>query len=121
MPKWTVTYHTITQESAEHGDYADHGFVTSGGWHTPHTVYMEDLAHCTTDYAREMHQSHYVFDTLKEALDYVTPQEDAGRWFDEVDPNTNYRTGEDEYRQLHPPVNITSSSYKRLKRALGVR
>lgn len=28
----TITYQTVTPESAEHGDFADHGFVGDGGW-----------------------------------------------------------------------------------------
>ena len=30
--KIQMTYSTVTPESAEHGDYADHGFAEPGGW-----------------------------------------------------------------------------------------
>jgi hypothetical protein len=107
MPKWMVTYHTITQESAENGDYADSGYVMPGGMHV--TVETEE------DRAAAR------FDSLKQALCYCTPAVDEGRWFGEVDPDIDYRTGEDEYRQLHPPAGITKASYNRVKRMLGVR
>lgn len=107
MPKWTITYHTITQESAEAGDYADSGYIMPGGMQ----VDVE------TDEDREAVQ----FDSLKQALSHITPQENSGRWFSTVDPDIDYRTGEDEYRQLHPPSNITKSSYNRVKRVLRVR
>lgn len=121
MAKWTVTYHTITQESAEDGDFADHGFVTSGNWHTSTDTVMEELAACTTEEEKTKVWESYRIDSLKEALNYVNPAEDSGRWFSEVDPDIDYRTGEDEYRSLHPPTNITKASYNRVKRVLGVR
>lgn len=30
--KIQMTFQTVTPESAEHGDFADHGFASTGGW-----------------------------------------------------------------------------------------
>jgi hypothetical protein len=106
MPKWLITYHTITQESAEQGDYADSGFLMSGGHH----VQVE------TEEDREAAS----FDSLKAALRYCSPVYDMGSSF-ESHPDTDYRTGADEYRSLQLPKGITAASRRRLKRVLGVR
>lgn len=58
---------------------------------------------------------------LREALDHCYPQENAGRWFSEVDDRLNYRTGEREIRALHPPRAITRASYARLVRLFGLK
>ena len=110
---WRVTYEIITEESATDGDVAEHGFVTSGGWHIDLDNYLADT--------EGQAQGLYEFSCLREALNYVTPQEDSGRWFSQVDDDINYRTGEHECRSLHPPDNITPSSYARVKRALKLR
>ena len=100
-PVFHVTYDIVTPESAEHGDYAEAGFVQPGEWHV------------SADKGDESGM------TLREAARLCYPQEDAGSWFAEVDGRVDYRTGAEERRSLHPPRNITAASYDRLAKLLG--
>lgn len=96
-----VTYEIITPESAERGDFAEHGFMLPGG------------------YRASAETSRDVSMTLREALRLCSPQEDSGGgWFSEVDGRTDYRTGAEERRSLHPPRGISAASYDRLARLI---
>lgn len=102
MTKFRVTYDIVTPESAEDGDFAEIGFVLPGSWH----VSVADTADVEMD--------------LRSALDLIGCVEDSGSWFTETDDGrVNYQTGAVERRSLHPPRNITASSYDRLKRLLN--
>jgi hypothetical protein len=104
--KFTVTYEVVTPESAEHGDYAEIGFVTPGDW-------KQELS-TVPDGDRSMEMS------LREAVDLfgVGACEDSGNWFNQCDCITDYRPGAETRYSLHPPGNITGASYERLKRLL---
>lgn len=95
MPKFSVTYGIITQESAEHGDYEECGFV------------------CQDVSLREAF----------EAVGRVAHQ-DSGTWFTNYEyghgTRAYYAEGIEETRDLHPPRDITGASYNRLRRLLGV-
>lgn len=101
MAKFHVTYEIVTPESVENGEAEEGGFVQPGGWHTEDSEGM----------------------SLREAVDLVDAgvMEDAGSWFVEVDVRVDYRTAAEERRSLHPPRNITPSSYARLRRLLVFR
>jgi hypothetical protein len=99
-PRFRVTYDIVTPESAENGEAAENGFISDYG------LRYETAPPCMT---------------LREALRLVSPSYDCGRWFDEPEHNTDYRTGAVESRALHPPKNITPASYRRLARLLRVR
>lgn len=101
--KWRVTYEIVSYESAEQGDASERGFVQPGGWKVP------------ADSDDDVNMS------LREALDLCDPQEDCGRWLTEVDGRTDYASGDNETRALHPPRGITAASYRRLCRLCGVR
>lgn len=102
---FTVTYEVVTPESAEQGDAESRGFVLPGGWRVDVTDDSDDVGM-----------------SLREALRLASPQEDSGSWFSEVDGRVNYRTGAVETRSIHPPRNVTPSSYERLARIiLGTR
>ena len=106
MAQFTVTYCIVTPDSAEHGDYAETGFVIPGQWTIP---ISEALANKEDDYTM----------TLREALDLAQPDEDCGRWFAETTTERcDYSTGAYEQRAIHPPHNITPSSYNRLRRLI---
>jgi len=108
--RFLVTYETVTEESAEHGDNADHGYVMPGQWR--YSLLDDTLDHPNQDYSM----------TLREALDLASPDQDCGRWFSETsESRCNYRTGEVEQRAIHPARDITPASYNRLKRLLGAR
>ena len=98
MGKFRVSYEVVTPESAEHGDAESRGYVTPGEWRT--------------DDAGEADM------TLREAMRLAFPQEDAGRWWQEVDGRQNYTTGAVESRAINPPANITKASYARVTRLL---
>lgn len=102
-----ITYDIVTEESVENGEITESGYIMTGGWHgdvkTP-----EDMAAVALD--------------LRSALRLCDGGlEDCGQWFMQSQGETNYRTGEEETRSLHPPRNITSASYGRLKRLLRVK
>lgn len=97
MVKFYVTYEIVTEESAEHGDCAERGFVTPGQWKGPEAEAM----------------------TLREAVNLIGCTENSGRWFTETDGRQDYITGACESRSLHPPENITPASYDRLARLLN--
>ena len=96
MSGFSVTFATITPESAEHGDYEETGFA------------VENVS-------------------LREAWDamgrFVT--EDSGYWFSNSEyghgTRDYYENGREEERNLHPPKNITSASYARLRKLFNVR
>ena len=98
-----VTYEIVTPESAEIGDVAEHGFITPGDWQSP----IEEAL-------KEPLDTYNV--TLREAMRLAYPQEDCGRWWLECDGRLDYRTGAVETRAIHPPHNITPSSYARVSR-----
>lgn len=100
--RWRVTYDRVTEESAEQGDSDECGWAHYGGWRYP----VEDPG------PHEM--------TLREALKFVYPSEDCGRWFCSA-PEPDYREGFDETLCLHPPQGITPASYARVKRLLKIR
>lgn len=103
--QWRVTYDIVTPESAEHGDYADSGFVNADGLPVAALIGRETEG---------------VAMTLREALELCQPSEDSGTWLTETEGRVDPATGESESRSLHPPRNITPASYARLKRLLGV-
>lgn len=103
-----VTYEIVTPESAEHGDAEERGFVMPGEWRD--------------DIETAMRQPDDAYDlTLREAMQLCYPQEDSGSWWSECDGRQDYQTGAYETRSLHPPRGITSSSYARVTRLLGIR
>ncbi len=106
MPRFTVTYEIVTPESAENGDYAELGFVLSGGWKEP----LDRTKTAPEDCAM----------SLREAMQLAYPQENSGRWWQESEGREDYRTGARETRAIHPPKNITPSSYARISRILGL-
>lgn len=98
MPGFRVTYEIVTPESAEIGDAESRGYVHIGEW--------------KSDEPEEM--------SLREAMRLCSPNEDCGRWFAEIgEDRCDYRTGAVETRSIHPPRDITESSYARVKRVLG--
>jgi hypothetical protein len=106
MP-FTVTYSIITPESAEDGEAAEMGYAMPGGWHD--TI---EVALGQPDGAYDM--------SLREAIDLCGgPFVDCGYWFDVADGQQDYRTGAVTSYSLHPPKDITPSSYRRLARLLG--
>jgi hypothetical protein len=111
-PMFRVTFETVTPESAEQGDTASNGFVDAQGWQF-----------AQGDFAtfKEWQAFDAPLMTLKEALNLCGSLENSGSWFSEADGSTDYRTGEETRKSIHPPRNISRASYARLCRALGCR
>ena len=109
MKRFTVTYEIVTPESAEEGEAAEHGFVLPGDWHVS---IDEALANPKTNYGV----------TLREAIDLAQPHEDCGNWFAETTTDRcDYTSGAYEQRSIHPPLDITPSSYRRIKKLINAR
>lgn len=106
MPKFLITYEIVTPESAEHGDVAEHGYVPPVGYKFP--IDAVDM---------DRDRDALSFD-LRAAVNMIGCVENAGRWFVEVDGRVNYQNGAETRYSLHPPENITLSSYGRLCRLL---
>lgn len=108
MKMFRVTYGIVTHESAENGDYAEHGYAMPHGWRFPlDTMTDKDVKACAM--------------TLREARELAWPCYDEGSWFGGESTTLSYQTGEDITYNLHPPRNITPSSYERVKRTLGIK
>ncbi len=101
MNKFSVTYETITPESAEIGDCEDRGYIAED------VTLREAIGELN---GAAVEPSCYPFDA-----DYPYT------WFSTVDGDTDYRTGAVEYRSLHLPKNLTPSTRARIARLLGVR
>ena len=97
-----VTFDIVTHESAEHGDVESRGFIMPGEWKVD-VDSAEDYAAVTM--------------TLREAMRLVSPIHDCGRWFSD-EGTRDYITGDVETRSIHPPHNVTPSSYARLRRII---
>ena len=88
------TYYIITPESAEHGDFDSHGFIEPGFWKYP----MDDNGDCGYD-ERNVWQP-------GDLSGLVNFAQSLGIGFDgdslrSVDPDCNYRTGEDTFYSMH--------------------
>lgn len=99
-----VTFEIVTQESARKGDYAKAGFLLRDG--SP---------------ARKNAAPKSINMGLREALLIASPQENSGRWWQEIDGREDYATGAVETRAIHPPQDITAASYARVSRLLGFK
>ncbi|MGX5776989.1 hypothetical protein [Methylorubrum zatmanii] len=106
--RFHITFETVTPESVEHNDAAARGYVHPNGGRDDLDL-MGDVA----DYA---------FD-LRSAVRFVGENAtfDCGRWFDTTWHDDDFRTGAETRYSLHPPRDITASSYARLARVLGAR
>jgi hypothetical protein len=101
-----VTYEIVTSESAEQGEAAERGYVHANGGRDAFDR-VEDV----NDYAMD----------LRTAVRLSNPCWNNGSWFDSESQIEDYATDEHVSYSLHPPRNITPSSYARLARLLEVR
>jgi hypothetical protein len=109
MPKFfKVTYERITHKSAMRAAVAERGYIHPDGRHLP----LTNPRSFWINHSRELTMR------LRDALMLVDVQQDCGRWWQQVDGDRDYQTGEVERRALHPPHNITHSSYARVTRLL---
>ena len=99
MLQLSMTYETVTPESAEHGEADDSGFVFE-----PCDCSARELARYTT------HDGFTV-----RSCSHGVP-----RWLS-TDPETDYMTGETETRSIHPGTDKQSQKvWARVLRIVGV-
>ena len=106
MNLFTVTYTTVSPESAEQGEACAAGFALPGGWKID--TYNDPKA--DTDGIKLDLRS--ALDVTGSSLTWV------GDWFDADSTDEDYTTGEVTRYSLHPPRSITPSSLARLRRLL---
>jgi hypothetical protein len=112
MPKFfRVTYEIVTHESAKRGEVAEYGYIHPDGCRV-------NTTHCTASRGFWLNHIRELTMRLRDALMLVDVQQDCGRWWQQVDGDRDYQTGEVERRALHPPHNITPASYARVTRLL---
>jgi len=97
---FSVTYEVFTPESAADGESAESGFIVDN-------VSLRHAVSALNGAAVE--PSVYPFDP---GYPYV--------WFTTIDGDIDCRTGETEYRALHMPRDLTTSTRRRIARLLGV-
>lgn len=118
MATYAFTYSTVTPESAEHGDHADHGYYDPRGWkysmNDPDTD--KDIRDNRDDYVHTVRHYGELAEVIRQAR-RLGICEDSGNWFSSVDPDCNYQTGEDTFYSLHID-GVTPSTYARIARAL---
>ena len=72
--KVTITYETTTPESAECGDFADHGFYGRGGWKfsIANDAFQVRVANDGREKAlKDMQPDAEYFDSIEKAVDYI--------------------------------------------------
>lgn len=108
--RFRVTYDTVSPESAEHGDIAASGYASPGGWKhdDPVSLTLRDAIGVCGFYPNARSAGSGGF-------------ENSGSWWTTIDPDQDYRTGEETRYSIHPPENITASSYGRITRYLTGR
>ena len=98
---FSITYETVTPESAEDGEAADLGFYMQEISFTEAMSYLRNIGalgcYCEAD-----------------GYPLSTP-----RWFTFYQVEEDFRTGETTSYALHLPENLTSSSRMRIARAVG--
>lgn len=90
-----VTYETITPESAEQGDFADHGWIDEAGTKYSVAEVIALVAGC------EPSSSHF----------------HRGVWYTQADGDTDYSTGEETRRSYHLS-GFSEASERRIFRAV---
>lgn len=94
MIKYRITYSTITPESAEIGDHAEHGFFEEGGWRYP----MDSQGNCDGGEYVEAETLRDLLDTMRTHGIYTC---EGARWFYSDYEVEDYSTGEVVQYSLH--------------------
>jgi hypothetical protein len=113
--KIQMTYDVVSPESAEHGDFADHGFYGPGGWQ--YSIADEEFqARCERvgreQALKDMTPEPEVVDSVEDAIDYIAnygpfepscypPCDNGHCWLTQSDGDTDYSTGEVTRLALH--------------------
>jgi len=123
MITFAFTYQIVTPESAENGDFDDHGFVVDGH---EFSLNNEKIADDILNENPDDYHTQWKLGTLEEVIriarNYgISEPSDStiqcGTWFYSVDPDINYRTGEDTTYSFHVD-GVTRSTLRRIHRLL---
>ena len=107
-------YSTVTPESAENGDFEEHGFYMPGGWRFPITHTEEDAEN-----RRECTFTLKDFDSvISTARNLGITEHEGANWFYSHSSVEDYSTGEEVEYTLHIE-GVTPSSYARIARLLS--
>jgi hypothetical protein len=104
MAQFSITYDIVTEESAEHGDYVDYGFIDTN-------LTLRDAIKL-------------VFQTRTNAVDGVTSIECDScpavnpRWVT-VTNGMEFETGDYESRSLHMPDSLSPATRRRIAKLMG--
>ncbi len=99
MSKFSISYETITIESAKDGDHADSGFI------------LEDVTLREAISELTWHRGAYV---EADCWPVTKP-----RWFTFYNVKEDYQTGEITHYTLHIPNEVTESSRLRIAKLIG--
>ena len=111
--KYSICYETITEESAQDGDFADHGFYDAGWKYSLNEEsVIEDL--------KENPNLYRILVKMGELRSIFMEIERLGIVFDgdsfrSIDPDIDYSTGEETFYSFHMSE-ITDSTYNRIVR-----
>jgi hypothetical protein len=99
--KASFTYQTVTQESAERGDYSEHGWVLPGMW--KYALQDEDGYH--ENVLDEAKRGEFDLTGLGEIVSFAQSlgvcTGEGADWFYSVDDDMDYETGERTQYCLH--------------------
>jgi hypothetical protein len=99
MSKFSISYETITIESAEDGDHADSGFILED------VTFREAMSELT--WHRGAHVEANCWPVTKP------------RWFKFYNVKEDHQTGEVTHYTLHIPKEVTKSSRLRIAKLIG--
>ena len=105
MVLFNVTYEIVTQESAEHGDSDESGFIIQGAG-------LRDALESVNGTRTTRVDGVLAIETSESGSGF--------RWIT-ICNGMEYETGAHESRSLHIPDNVTPSSRRRIARMLGAR
>jgi hypothetical protein len=124
MITFAFTYETVTPESAENGDYDDHGFFVDG---CKYSLCDDEIAHDILHVDPDSYRSKWQLGVLEEVITQarlygICEASDSyigiGTWFSSIDPDCNYVTGEDTTYALHVE-GATRATMKRIHALLN--
>ena len=117
--KYSICYQTVTSESSEHDDFADHGYFNHGGWgfSLNDENVMEDIKENPDLYVIPLKRGE-----LRGLIDQVQSLGIAYHgdfdWAYSIGPDIDYRTGEEKTYSFHIS-DITPSTHNRIMRLLS--
>lgn len=114
--KASFCYQTVTPESAECGDFAEHGWITPGMWQYP----LQDEEGYHREVVDQASAGDFDITDLSEIVSFARSlgiNDNTGGWFQSTDPDVDYQSGGDTTYSLHIE-GVTPSTYGRIANLL---